>query len=138
WWRNATIEAIAALDAPADVSADVYVPLARRAELIADQMQFAFLYDRRKQMFSIGYRLADAEGPARPDGSFYDLLASEARLASFVAISNGDGPQHHWLHLGRPVTNVNGRAALVSWGGTMFEYLMPMLLMRTFPGTLLD
>jgi cyclic beta-1,2-glucan synthetase len=138
WWRNATIEAIAALDAPPDVSADVYVPLAHRAERIADQMQFGFLYDRRKQMFSIGYRLADAEGPARSDGSFYDLLASEARLASFVAISKGDVPQHHWFHLGRPVTNVNGRAALVSWGGTMFEYLMPMLLMRTFPGTLLD
>ena len=72
------------------------------------------------------------------DASFYDLLASEARLASFVAIAKGDVPQHHWFHLGRLVTNVDGRATLMSWGGTMFEYLMPLLLMRSFPGTLLD
>ena len=70
--------------------------------------------------------------------SFYDLLASEARVASFVAIAKGDVPQHHWFHLGRLVTNVDGRATLMSWGGTMFEYLMPQLLMRSFPGTLLD
>ena len=76
--------------------------------------------------------------PGRLDGSFYDLLASEARLASFVAIAKGDVPQHHWFHLGRLVTNVDGRATLMSWGGTMFEYLMPQLLMRSFPGTLLD
>ena len=79
--------------------------------------------------------------PTDPDGStrsFYDLLASEARLASFVAIAKGDVPQHHWFHLGRLVTNVDGRATLMSWGGTMFEYLMPQLLMRSFPGTLLD
>ena len=101
-------------------------------------MRFEFLYDRRRRMFSIGYRLADADGPGRADGSFYDLLASEARLASFVAIAKGDVPQHHWFHLGRLVTNVDGRATLMSWGGTMFEYLMPLLLMRSFPGTLLD
>ena len=80
----------------------------------------------------------DADGPGRLDASFYDLLASEARLASFVAIAKGDVPQHHWFHLGRLVTNVDGRATLMSWGGTMFEYLMPQLLMRNFPGTLLD
>ena len=101
-------------------------------------MRFDFLYDRRRRIFSIGYRLADAEGPGRLDAAFYDLLASEARLASFVAIAKGDVPQHHWFHLGRLVTNVDGRATLMSWGGTMFEYLMPLLLMRNFPGTLLD
>src|SRR6185503_17809198 len=111
---------------------------ARRATTIAAQMRFDFLYDRRRRIFSIGYRLADADGPGRLDGSFYDLLASEARLASFVAIAKGDVPQHHWFHLGRLVTNVDGRATLMSWGGTMFEYLMPQLLMRSFPGTLLD
>ena len=105
---------------------------ARRA--LADAMRFDFLYDRRRRIFSIGYRLADADGPGRLDASFYDLLASEARLASFVAIAKGDVPQHHWFHLGRLVTNVNGRATLMSWGGTMFEYLMPLLLMRSFPG----
>ena len=75
---------------------------------------------------------------AASTGSFYDLLASEARLASFIAIAKGDVPQQHWFHLGRLVTNVDGRAALISWGGTMFEYLMPQLLMRSFAGTLLD
>src|SRR4051794_6535325 len=101
-------------------------------------MKFDFLYDRRRRIFSIGYRLADADGPGRLDGSFYDLLASEARLASFVAIAKGDVPQHHWFHLGRLVTGVAGHAALMSWGGTMFEYLMPQLLLRSYPGTLLD
>jgi cyclic beta-1,2-glucan synthetase len=138
WWRDAVVEAAGTLEAgtPAvDASCET---LARRAERIVDEMQFGFLYDRRKRMFTIGYRLADADGPGRSDGSFYDLLASEARLASFVAISKGDVPQHHWFHLGRPVTNIDGRAVLVSWGATMFEYLMPLLLMRTFAGTLLD
>ena len=112
--------------------------LAGRLSALADGMRFDFLYDRRRRIFSIGYRLADADGPGRLDTSFYDLLASEARLASFVAIAKGDVPQHHWFHLGRLVTNVDGRATLMSWGGTMFEYLMPQLLMRNFPGTLLD
>ena len=103
-----------------------------------DEMRFDFLYDRRRRIFAIGYRLADADGPGRLDRVFYDLLASEARLASFIAIAKGDVPQQHWFHLGRLVTNVDGRAALISWGGTMFEYLMPQLLMRSFAGTLLD
>ena len=101
---------------------------------LADGMRFDFLYDRRRRIFSIGYRLADADGPGRLDSSFYDLLASEARLASFVAIAKGDVPQHHWFHLGRMVTSVDGHATLMSWGGTMFEYLMPQLLLRSYPG----
>ena len=75
--------------------------LARRATDLADAMRFEFLYDSRRRIFSIGYRLPDAEGAGRRDTSFYDLLASEARLASFVAIAKGDVPQHHWFHLGR-------------------------------------
>ena len=105
---------------------------------LADEMRFDMLYDRRRKIFAIGYRLADAHGPGRFDNAFYDLLASEARLASFVAIAKGDVPQHHWFHLGRLLTSVHGRATLMSWSGTMFEYLMPLLLMRNFPGTLLD
>ena len=85
-------------------------------------MRFDFLYDRRRRIFTIGYRLADAEGPGPLRRLYYDLLASEARLASFVAIAKGDVPQQHWFHLGRLVTNVKGHAALISWGGTMFEY----------------
>ena len=112
--------------------------LALRATALADGMSFAFLFDRERHLFSIGYRLADAGGPGRRDGSFYDLLASESRLASFFAIAKGDVPQSHWFRLGRPVVSVDGVPTLVSWSGTMFEYLMPLLLMRTYPGTLLD
>ena len=112
--------------------------VARRAAALADGMNFAFLYDRQRQLFAIGYRMADAGGPGRPDGAYYDLLASESRLASFFAIAKGDVPQSHWFHLGRLVVSVDGVPTLVSWSATMFEYLMPLLLMRTYPGTLLD
>ena len=112
--------------------------IARRASALADGMNFAFLYDRRRQLFSIGYRLADVGGPGQVDLSYYDLLASESRLASFFAIAKGDVPQSHWFHLGRLVVSVEGVPTLVSWSATMFEYLMPLLLMRTYPGTLLD
>ena len=141
FWARSLSDAIAAVRTPSSPATDTTTALrslAGRAALLADQMRFGFLYDRRRRIFTIGYRLADADGPGRPDASFYDLLASEARLASFVAIAKGDVPQHHWFHLGRLVTSIDGRATLMSWGGTMFEYLMPLLLMRSFPGTLLD
>lgn len=138
FWTASLVEAVAALDATPVSSVGALSSLAQRASALAAGMRFDFLYDRRRRIFSIGYRLADAEGPGRLDSSYYDLLGSEARLASFVAIAKGDVPQHHWFHLGRLVTNVDGRATLMSWGGTMFEYLMPQLLMRTFSGTLLD
>ena len=138
FWSTAAIAGVDALGAARTISDDSVRAIARRASRLANEMRFDMLYDRRRRIFSIGYRLADAEGPGRFDNAFYDLLASEARLASFVAIAKGDVPQHHWFHLGRLVTNVTGRATLMSWGGTMFEYLMPLLLMRNFPGTLLD
>lgn len=112
--------------------------LALRAVALFDGMNFRFLYDPRRQLFTIGYRLADAEGPGRSDPSYYDLLASESRLASFLAIAKGDVPESHWFHLGRSVTGVRGAPVLLSWSATMFEYLMPLLLMRRYPGTLLD
>ncbi len=111
--------------------------VARRATALANGMNFTFLYDRQRQLFSIGYRMADVGGPGRLDGSYYDLLASESRLASFFAIAKGDVPQRHWFHLGRLVVSVKGVPTLVSWSATMFEYLMPLLLMRNYPGTLL-
>ena len=89
-------------------------------------------------MFAVGYRLADAESDGRLDVSRYDLLASEARLASFLAIAKGDVPESHWFHLGRAVTAVHGAPVLLSWSATLFEYLMPLLVTRTYPGTLLD
>jgi cyclic beta-1,2-glucan synthetase len=138
FWSRAVVDFVAALAVPSSESSGDLAALARRASAIAAGMRFDFLYDRRRRIFSIGYRLADADGPGRLDTSFYDLLASEARLASFLAIAKGDVPQHHWFHLGRMVTNVDGRATLMSWGGTMFEYLMPQLLLRGYPGTLLD
>ena len=128
-------------DALPAAGADLAAPLtdiAERALALADGMSFAFLYDRRRQLFTIGYRLADIGGPGRADSSYYDLLASEARLASFFAIAKGDVPQSHWFHLGRLVVSVRGIPTLVSWSATMFEYLMPLLLMRTSVGTLLD
>jgi cyclic beta-1,2-glucan synthetase len=112
--------------------------LAGRATALSDQMSFGFLHDPGRQLFSIGYRLPDAGGPGRLDPSYYDLLASEARLASFFAIAKGDVPQSHWFHLGRLVVSVDGVPTLVSWSASMFEYLMPLLVMRTYPGTLLD
>ncbi|MBI2835332.1 MAG: hypothetical protein HYX76_12990 [Acidobacteria bacterium] len=101
-------------------------------------MNFRFLYDPQRRILSIGYRLADAEGPGRLDLSYYDLLASEARLASFIAIAKGDLPEMHWFHLGRLITSVGGMPTLLSWSATLFEYLMPLLVMRSYPDTLLD
>jgi cyclic beta-1,2-glucan synthetase len=112
--------------------------LARRAEALALSMRFGFLYDPKRKLLSIGYRCADADGPGQLDASHYDLLASEARLASFIGIARGELPEAHWFHLGRTATSVHGVATLLSWSATAFEYLMPMLLLRSYPGTLLD
>jgi cyclic beta-1,2-glucan synthetase len=108
--------------------------LAALAEDLVQAMEFQFLFDPSRKIFSIGYRVAD--GTLDPSG--YDLLASEARLASFVAIAKGDVPPQHWFLLGRSLTPVGGGAALVSWSGSMFEYLMPLLVMRQPAGSLLD
>ena len=112
--------------------------LARRATAFADGMSFRFLYEPQRRILSIGYRLADADGPGRLDPSYYDLLASEARVASFIGIAKGDLPETHWFHLGRLVTSVDGTPTLLSWSATLFEYLMPFLFMKSYPETLLD
>ena len=121
-----------------DVRAKRLDLLAARAVALFDGMNFRFLYDPQRQLFTIGYRLADHDAPGRRDPSYYDLLASEARLASFLAIAKGDVSESHWFHLGRAVTSVRGAPVLLSWSGTMFEYLMPLLVMRSYPDTLLD
>jgi cyclic beta-1,2-glucan synthetase len=112
--------------------------LARRADAFADGMRFGLLYDPQRRILSIGYRLADSEGPGRLDHSYYDLLASEARLASFIAIARSELPETHWFHLGRLITAVHGTPTLLSWSATMFEYLMPRLFMKNYPETLLE
>ena len=104
------------------------------ARAMAEAMEFDFLLDPQRRLLSIGYRAADGT----LDPSCYDLLASEARLASFVAIAKGDVATRHWFRLGRPVTSVGHGAALISWSGSMFEYLMPSLVMRAPTGSLLE
>jgi cyclic beta-1,2-glucan synthetase len=112
--------------------------LARRCDDLGDAMNWKFLYNRARGVFSIGFRLADAEGPGRLDLSYYDLLASEARLASFIAIARGEVPQEHWFRLSRTLVSVEGCTTLVSWSGSMFEYLMPLLVLRSHAETLLE
>jgi cyclic beta-1,2-glucan synthetase len=108
--------------------------LALHAERMVQDMDFRFLFDPSRKLFAIGYRTP--EGTLDPN--CYDLLASEARLGSFVAIAKGDVSPRHWFLLGRALTPVGRGAALVSWSGSMFEYLMPLLVMRQPASSLLD
>jgi cellobiose phosphorylase len=107
--------------------------LATRGASLAEA-DYDFLYDRERHLLAIGYNVSDH----RVDASYYDLLASEARLASFLAIAQGKLPQDHWFRLGRSLTSSGAKPALLSWSGSMFEYLMPLLIMPTYPGTILD
>ena len=117
------------------------VTLGRRLEAIAEELQqlfhatdFGFLFDPTRKLFSIGFRVSDGA----LDPSYYDLLASEARLTSFLAIAKDDVAPLHWFRLGRAFTPVGRGTALVSWSGSMFEYLMPALVMRAPSRSLLD
>ena len=135
---------IARIDAIADAlarSADAARALERRLTALGaiagkmfDAMKFDLLFDPARHLLSIGYRVADDS----LDPNCYDLLASEARLASFVAIAKGDVPARHWFRLGRGQTPVGRGSALISWSGSMFEYLMPSLVMRAPVGSLLE
>lgn len=97
-------------------------------------MDYDFLFDKARHLLYIGYNV----GEHRADASYYDLLASEARLCTFVAIAQGQLPQESWFALGRLLTSTGGAPALLSWSGSMFEYLMPLLVMPTYDNTLLD
>ena len=108
--------------------------IAERAHAYAVEMDFRFLYDEKRKLFTIGYHI----GSNAVDNSYYDLLASESRLASFMAIAKDDVSVDHWFRLGRSLTATAGTRTLLSWSGSMFEYLMPALVMQTFPFTLLD
>ncbi|MGZ6312038.1 MAG: GH36-type glycosyl hydrolase domain-containing protein [Candidatus Limnocylindrales bacterium] len=125
---------------PGDGSAAA-AQLVRRLQAIADQAQqlfretdFSFLFDPTRKLLSIGFRVRDGT----LDPSYYDLLASEARLASFIAIAKGEVAPDHWFRLGRALTPVGRGSALISWSGSMFEYLMPALVMRAPARSLLD
>ena len=97
-------------------------------------IEYDFLFDKTRHLLAIGYNL----GERRRDTSHYDLLASEARFCTFVAIAQGQLPQESWFALGRQLTSTGGAPVLLSWSGSMFEYLMPLLVMPTYEHTLLD
>jgi len=140
---NGTEDDVAQIDrliAALEQSAVTAQALVRRIESLDelagkmfDEMQFGFLLDPARQLLSIGYQFSESA----LDPSCYDLLASEARLASFIAIAKGDIAPKHWFKLGRAVTPIDRGSALISWAGSMFEYLMPELVMREPEGSLL-
>lgn len=107
--------------------------LAQSSEAFA-QVDYRFLYDEERYLFYIGYNVSEL----RLDSGYYDLLASEARLATFVGIAQGKLPQESWFALGRLLTTARGEPILLSWSGSMFEYLMPLLVMPNYGNTLLD
>ncbi|HEX7399692.1 MAG TPA: glucoamylase family protein, partial [Candidatus Limnocylindrales bacterium] len=142
--QETTFPTIAELSDPPNgeiASGSAAAMLVRRLRAIADQaqqlfreMDFSFLFDPTRKLFSIGFRVRDGT----LDPSYYDLLASECRLASFLAIAKGDVAPDHWFRLGRSLTPVGRGSALISWSGSMFEYLMPALVMRAPALSLLD
>lgn len=106
----------------------------RRVAALADGTNMKFLYDESRDLFYTGFNVSDQ----RMDGGHYDLMASEARLGSFVAVARGEVPLEHWWSLGRPYSTAFGETALLSWSGTMFEYLMPLLMTHSFDNSMLD
>ena len=132
-----TLRELASLDGETGVRAKARIEeierLARQSGELAG-MDFEFLFDHARQLLAIGYDVDEH----RPDPSCYDLLASEARATIFVAIAQGKLPQDSWFALGRPLTSAGGEPTLLSWSGSMFEYLMPLLVMPAYEDTLLD
>ena len=101
---------------------------------LSESVSMRFLYDSRRKLFAIGFNVSDH----RLDSAFYDLLASESRIGSYVAIARGEVPLEHWFSMGRPYRVIGRRRVLLSWTGTMFEYLMPLLLQHTYESSLLE
>ncbi len=139
FWAEATRRSIDSHRRDLGPSADAALAvrlavLEQTARTMALAMEFDFLLDRERKLLSIGYLVTECV----LDTNCYDLLASEARLASFMAIAKGDVPARHWFRLGRTVTPVAHGAALISWSGSMFEYLMPSLVMRAPEGSLIE
>ncbi|HEX7556143.1 MAG TPA: glucoamylase family protein, partial [Leptolinea sp.] len=109
------------------------VSLSNQAEYFFNEMDFTFMFDEDRKVFYIGYNVTTG----KLDENHYDLAASESRIASLIAIAKGDVPASHWQHLGRPQTTVGNYRTVLSWSGTMFEYLMPNLLAKNPERTLL-
>jgi cyclic beta-1,2-glucan synthetase len=118
----------------ADKLLDEIYELTKQIDKIITDTDFKYLYDKKQRLFRIGYNLESQ----KLDLSKYDLLASEARQASFIAIAKGDVSQKHWFKLGRPLTIANHMQSLVSWSGSMFEYLMPELIIKSVPNSVIS
>ncbi len=128
------LAALQASAATAKSTVDRFAAIAIAAKAMFYSMEFGFLFGAERQLLAIGFRPDDNS----LDINVYDLLASEARLASFIAIAKGDLPAKHWFRLGRTMTPIDGGSGLISWSGSMFEYLMPSLVMRAPAGSLLE
>ena len=111
-----------------------YKELIEKFSKLIDATEFPPLFDHKRLLFSIGYNVEDGH----LSKSYYDLLASEARQASYIAIARCEVDRRHWIRLGRKLTMAEGGKGLVSWTGTMFEYLMPFLIMRNYENTIFD
>lgn len=111
-----------------------YEQLLSRLRKLAGEINLRFLFDKERKLFTIGYNVTSGHR----DNSYYDLLASEARFGGFVAIARGDVPMEHWFTMGRPHAQIGRDRVLLSWTGTMFEYLMPQLFLRSYRYSLLD
>src|SRR5262249_46175972 len=113
---------------------EAFQRIASVSHQLVEEMDFKFLFNSKKKQFSTGWNVT----AGRLDPSHYDLLASEARTAVFIAAAKGDVGPEAWFHLGRPLAASQGERVLLSWSGTMFEYLMPALWMRSLPDTIVD
>ena len=132
-WLDTMDNALTQAKANAEALLNSYAQSAINAERFVMEMDFRFLYHPERRVFHNGFNLDTGQ----LDNNYYDLLASEARIASIIALAKGEVPQSHWLQLSRPFTRVEGMYVLLSWSATMFEYLMPALFLRSYPGTLL-
>jgi hypothetical protein len=138
WWTRELVERLVHArtwldEGPTPALRHDLETIAARADRMVAEMDFTFLYNPRKKTLSVGYD----SGTGKLEPSTYDLLASEARIAAFMAIAKGDAPQESWFHLGRTHVVTGGERVLSSWTGTMFEYLMPALWMRHYQRTIM-
>ena len=132
-WLDQLRQAVSEGSAQQKSMGDALRDLAKKADQLAFGMDFAFLYDGSARLFWIGYN----QSLGKMDNSHYDLLATEARLASYFAIAKHDAPVEHWFAFSRPVTRLQGKPSILSWNGSMFEYLMPPLFLPSYRDTLL-
>jgi cyclic beta-1,2-glucan synthetase len=132
-WLDTLLEAFSKSKWLAGENLGLAERLIKDAADLSTSINMRFLYDPERRLFSIGYNVSEA----RLDNAFYDLLASEARLASFIAIARGDVPIEHWFSMSRPYAAVGRRRVLMSWTGSMFEYLMPLIFQRSYTNSLL-